>query len=389
MRILISSNAPYVHSGYGVQTGYIASGLRDLGHQVAIHAFYGLNGGLITWEGFPIYPAGLAAYGQDVLPMHARHFQADVVITLIDVWVLDERLPERLGESILWTPLAPIDHEPVPEVVLSRLRKAHRVLAYSRWGYDRLYALGLPVSYVPHAVDCRAFQPRDKAEARRRFGLDPAHYVVGMVAANQDFPPRKCFDLAFQAFARFRAEHPDSKLFCYSWPGTEMGGVDLVRLAHQFGLDNDVILVAPYTLLMGLKAEDMSYLYSTFDVFLNPARGEGFGVPIVEAQACGVPVITTDFSAMPELTASGWKVPVGERLLTGLYAYQGLPSVEGIYRRLEEAYACDRQAESRKAREFALSYDCARVMETYWTPVLEELESDLRRRRQGEERASG
>src|SRR5678815_4986079 len=48
--------------------------------------------------------------------------------------------------------------------------------------------------------------------------------------------------------------------------------------------------------------------YQAFDVLLSVSMAEGFGLPLIEAQSCGVPVITGDWSAMGENCYAGWKV---------------------------------------------------------------------------------
>ena len=56
LRILISSNAPHASTGYGVQAKGLAYGLKAMGHEVAIHAWYGLQGGVINAGGILMYP---------------------------------------------------------------------------------------------------------------------------------------------------------------------------------------------------------------------------------------------------------------------------------------------------------------------------------------------
>jgi glycosyltransferase involved in cell wall biosynthesis len=57
----------------------------------------------------------------------------------------------------------------------------------------------------------------------------------------------------------------------------------------------------------------MAKIYSAMDVLLNPAMGEGFGITVLEAQACGTPAIVTDFSAMTEVCGGGLACEVGHR----------------------------------------------------------------------------
>jgi glycosyltransferase involved in cell wall biosynthesis len=115
-------------------------------------------------------------------------------------------------------------------------------------------------------------------------------------------------------------------------------------------------------------------LMNSFDVLLNPSMSEGFGVPIIEAQACGVPVITSDHSSMPELTEAGWLVS-GDRWWDGAQlAFGIMPSVDSIYECLEHAYEARGDETLReRAVEFAATYDADRVAKLYWEPALEAL----------------
>jgi glycosyltransferase involved in cell wall biosynthesis len=118
-------------------------------------------------------------------------------------------------------------------------------------------------------------------------------------------------------------------------------------------------------------------------VLLNPAMGEGFGLPVLEAQACGVPAIVTDFTAMSEVCAAGWKVGY-DRVRTPMRAWQAWPDVAEVVAALEACHALsspERRALAARAREHALGYDVERVMEQHWLPALEEIEQRLADRR--------
>ena len=108
---------------------------------------------------------------------------------------------------------------------------------------------------------------------------------------------------------------------------------------------------------------------NAMDVLLNTSMSEGFGIPIIEAQACGVPVIASDHSSMPELTQSGW-LAGGDRWWDGeQMSFAIMPSVASILERLEEAYDNRGNQKLRDdAVQFAQTYDADRVTEMYWKP---------------------
>jgi glycosyltransferase involved in cell wall biosynthesis len=114
-------------------------------------------------------------------------------------------------------------------------------------------------------------------------------------------------------------------------------------------------------------------------VFMNVSAGEGFGIPILEAQACGVPVIVGDWTALSELCFAGWAVDRADalRTWTGLGSYQWTPRPEAITECLEHAYGADLADMGAAARAQALAYDADTVAADYWRPVLDDIEERI------------
>lgn len=372
-RILWHSVAPWAGSGYGQQTRVFTPRLRDLGHHVAISAFWGLEGSILGWDGMTVYPSD-CKFGARLLPAYAAQEEADLIITLLDVWVLN-------GKRLADLPLAswvPIDHEPTPPRVIEFFEQSGaRPIAMSRFGERMLTDAGLDPVYVPHGIETDVFRPRRDArrETRIKMGVPPDAFVVGMVAANKGRgPARKAFGEVMQAFAQLRQERPDAHLYMHTEVTGREQGVPIGRLMEQCGVPEDAVsFTRQIHLDLGLDPEHVASMYSAFDVLANPSYGEGFGVPIVEAQACGVPVIVTDCSAMTELCGAGWLVD-GEPYYNSQESFYKRPSVDGIAAAMLAAYDARHDADLRaKAREFALQYDADRVLEEYWRPALAQL----------------
>lgn len=380
MRIMIHSNVPWAPTGYGQQTAQLATRLQAAGHDVAIAANWGLMGSVLSWgDGIPVYPAAETFEKvRDDLPHWVRHFgggdpQSVLVLTLADVYVMtDPRLADMRVAS--WTP---VDHKPLPPRVAEYFnRTGARPIAMSRFGLEELEKADYEALYVPHGVDTNVFRPHpDRAELRRALRLPEDAFVVGMVANNQGtHPPRKAFPQVFEAFAELHSRHPESLLYVHAEMVGRNKGINLYALARIFGIESAIGVSDQTAIRMdGYGPERMAAMYAAFDVLVNPSYGEGFGIPIVEAQACGTPVIVTEWTAMTELCGSGWLVG-GERLYdAGHGAFYKTPSIEEIAAALVDAHGKHGDMDVRqKAREFALQYDADRVFTEQWVPVLEE-----------------
>ena len=248
----------------------------------------------------------------------------------------------------------------------------------SRFGERMLTDAGLDPLYVPHGVETDVFRPRRDIvrKTRASMGVPEDAFVVGMVAANKgNGPARKGFSEAMQAFARFRQERPDAHLYMHTEVTGREQGVPIGRLMAQCGVPEEAVSFTQQIHLdIGIDAKSIAPMYSAFDVLLNPAYGEGFGIPIVEAQACGVPVIVTDCSAMTELCGAGWLVEGEPFYNSPQESFYTRPFVDSIHEALAQAYdARDDAALRLKARDFALQYDADKVTEDYWRPALADL----------------
>ena len=393
MRILWHSNAPWAPTGYGNQTLIFTPKLAADGHEVTISAFYGLEGHSLQWQGdITCLPRGQHQYGNDILEAHALASEADMVISLMDVWVLPTDVLARLP----WMAWCPIDHEPVPPAVLERLRVARWPVAFSRFGQAQMEAAGLEVHYIPHGVDTEMFKPGDRAKARAALAklineqqgkdvIGEGTFLAVMVAANKGMPSRKAFPEVLTAWKQFSDGHPDAHLYLHTDRlGTR--GVDFAGLMRLLEIRPETVsFPSLYAYETGsIGPEYLNAVYNAADVLLNPSYGEGFGIPIVEAQAAGCPVIVGDNTAMRELCFAGWKV-AGTPIITPMMAWQFMPQVSEIARALEQAYAIlgpeasgDGRDDLRaQARHGALAYDAQKVYETYWQPFLERVAGEI------------
>lgn len=369
-------------AGYGSQTSLFVPRIAER-YEIAVSSNYGLEGAPITWNGIPVLPGLGQDWGNNTILEHAGRRWGDprggVVLTLADVWPLEPEMAKQVNMAC-W---CPVDHDPVPPKVEEFLRLSDAIpIAMSRFGEEQLKHLN--PCYVPHGLDAKVLKPMDKEEARR--GLFPkGAYVVGMVAANKGHPSRKAFSQSLSAFARFMAKHENVYLYLHTSLGPHShGGESLYALLSRLEIPRERIRAADqYSLLFSpYTGADMRSIYSALDVLMNPSFGEGFGVPIIEAQSCGVPVITTNITAMPELTGAGWIVG-GHPYWSMLNSWQLQPNVDEIYDALEEGYALtdtQRDALGKKARKHALKYDVERVMRDHWWPTLKEIERRIEAR---------
>lgn len=377
MRVIWNTNAMFSTSGYGQQAADLLPLIRDEGYPIAVINFFGSQGGKFVLDGILNYPIVNHVYGSDALWMHGRDFGADVSFTLQDTWVLN---PEDLRQTKRWIPYVPIDHDPMPIPVLNNLRLAYRVIAMSRFGQREMQRNGIMSTYIPHTVNTEVFKPIDKIARKKESNLPEDCYLIGMIAANKENPPRKSFQEVIDAFHMFLQKVPNALLYIHSNPDFP-GGFNFKQYADFLGIGDKLAFPDAYQANFNTDKVAMNLLYNSFDLLVAPSISEGFGIPIIEAQACGVPVITNNFTSMPELIVphiTGYAVKLKGKRFSPQGSYMGIPDENDIYNGMMEFYRKDRENTAIACRANIIkNYDLATVFETKWKPYLAMLEHEI------------
>jgi glycosyltransferase involved in cell wall biosynthesis len=365
----------------------LARGLRELGHEVAVSAFSGLSGADIYWSDMLVMPSGQMQFGVDMLIPHINRWAPDLTITLMDFWKLGPIASALQNYNVAaWLP---IDCTPMSKGDLSALlqSRAHPI-AMSQFGKAQILAaqekMGPVVRdpfYAPHMVDMDQFSPMDDRDAfREELGLADA-FVVGLCAANKD-AVRKAFPEQFQAFSLLHRKHPKTVLLVHA-TAQSVSGLDLVRLAESMDIADAIRFTDQYTMDSGLFDEEMMRRwYNALDALMLCSYGEGFGIPAIEAQACGTPVVASDHSALTELCDIRQLVQTDPFWNYVHEAWWGRPRPHQIFRRLNRLH--ERTTSQRAGDGWEIrnrhytrltvqKYDVNTVMNLHWKSIVEEL----------------
>ncbi len=186
-------------------------------------------------------------------------------------------------------------------LVTRALRKATAIITVSECArQDLIRTVGVPparVVVVPNAVPADLRPVTDKAQraaVRARYGLG-GRFVLYLGANDL----RKNLGRLIGAYAalpeRLRATH-QLVIAGRQWPHDHPLYPDPRKVVQELGLGDRVVFTG------GLPEADKATLLSAATVFAFPSLYEGFGLPVLEAMACGTPVLTANTSSLPEVT---------------------------------------------------------------------------------------
>jgi glycosyltransferase involved in cell wall biosynthesis len=190
-----------------------------------------------------------------------------------------------------WYPL-------IAKRLLSGMRRASRVICVSRATHDEIVKYGLvgpeKLTIIPNGVDPHFSLQPDPEEEHETDLLNrqpPNSCDILHVGSNI---ARKRIDILLEVFAKIRVDFREARLIRVGGPFTleQEAQIDRLQLRKQ-------IVVAPFVSRRALAA-----IYRRAAVVLMTSESEGFGLPVVEAMACGTPVVCSDIPALREVGGS-------------------------------------------------------------------------------------
>lgn len=350
------SDSPTLFTGFGRVTRELLCHLAYAGQYEIACVGWGYDGWPFDRRHLPfeIYPSAPGSLGRDSLPRAIHEFRPDLLITLGDIWMVEWLSSEEAIRNLSLLPYVPIDGQPLYPPWNNFLDSVEAVVACSKYGARLLKASGTSanVHTIYHGVNTSVFRPL--APSRPSFLEEK--FVVGCVARNQ---PRKNLPVLIEGFAEFARDKKDVVLYLHSDPDDV--GWDLLDLLRRHRIFDQTCISAHASITQGVRDEQLNEIYNQFDVMVLPSAGEGFGLPILEAMAAGVPVIATDYSACTELLVGrGQLIKVASFVTAGRHNVQyAIPDLNDLVLKLNVGYG-DRdllKRHSQAGRAFALGLD--------------------------------
>jgi len=325
---------------------------------------------------YELYQPSEDPLGRTDVPGILRDFSPDVVVSFADPWTV-EWLPAQLG-SMPYVGYLPVDGHPFSRKWYPLLQSMCVAVATSDYGHAVVADTGIEVAsaVIPHGVDSALFAPvAERTRLRDEHRLPADGFIVGCVARNQ---PRKQLPLLVRAFAEFHQRRTNALLYLHTDPN-DAWGCDLLDLIRRASIDDVTVITKRTSPVSAVSDDVLRLIYGLFDVLVLPTMGEGFGLPILEAMACAVPVVATDCTAVTELVKGrGELARVKEWITVGPFNVgQAIVDSDHLVELLEKLYRDpDLRAEyGRRGREFAETMTWDRCAEQ-WARLLEEVAAD-------------
>jgi glycosyltransferase involved in cell wall biosynthesis len=430
-RILMCGEASYLCTGYAVYTHELLTRLYKTGkYEIAELASSGNARDnrihTVPWKFFPVEPD--PTNQEDLIRFNDRltnqfgewkfedtciDFKPDIVIDIRDWYMFEFQERSAFRNYYNWAILPTVDSAPQDDQWIATFSNADAVFTYTDWGRDVLEKQGGNTiklrGTAPPAANSENFQPvSNKDSHKESMGISAEVLIIGTVMRNQ---PRKLYPDLFQSFSNYLKKAPPElakRTFLYVHAAYPDLSWRFPTLLKEFGISHKVLFtyickncgfafpsffqdacgtcrncnqntaVLPKT-RFGVDSKILGQIMNLFDVYIQYANSEGFGMPQVEAAYCGIPVFAVDYSGMSDILRKVEGTPINVLKLemeSDTHCYRAIPDNEDLVNKLIEFFNQPNAVRQRKgflSRELAVKHfnwdKTAKIWEEYFDEV--------------------
>lgn len=310
---------------------------------------------------------------EEVVDAPVFNFEVEEDNTYVSSFILhncefEERSPAR--PYYHWVIMPTVDSAPQHDDWISTFMNADGVFAYSDWGLEEIKKQSnnkiKTQCSAPPGANLRDFKCLNKTDVRKKIGIPDDSIVIGTVMRNQ---LRKLYPDLMESFAKFLQEAPPeiaSKAYLYIHCCYPDVGWDIPKLLKEHGIGSRTYFTYQCTkckdiypsrfqdgrapcrfcgqhsaflpdIKTGVPSTILNEIMAMFDVYVQYAVCEGFGMPQVEAAASGTPVMAVDYSAMSDVVRKLKGTPLKvQRLFRDIHteSYRALPDNDFLVKSL-------------------------------------------------------
>ena len=296
-----------VSSGYGRISGEIGRGLTKRGYQVmsASLAYDGLLPAVYDGEPLPYHVASLQGKQNwwDYVTAIVNAYQPHVIWTVQDAPYSGIVRNAPLDWSrFAFIMTAAVDGSPIYPAWVETAKQADAVLTISEFGVSAWAEAGVEVGLTRPGINPSKFwkiPAEGRAKIRAALGIAEDAFVLGMMCQNQG---RKDITGTLKAFFDFAKGKSTARLLL-DMDEVSPAGWDIPSLCKQFNWDINKIIFRSECMKKGIT--ELRDRYNILDAHSVLAFREGFGLPILEAMACGTVSMALDWCAGTEVLKDG------------------------------------------------------------------------------------
>ena len=297
-KILVITDFDSIGSGYRNICAPLFTELTKLDYEIKVVGL--MYRGEEHYYPFSIIPAQTVQEAMAISTNLIRLWNPDVIIVAMDIPVQINLYNQLAQFKKKYIAITPLENGPLTLSWAIPMFNMDAVFFISELGKQEALKVGLKAEHLQVGIDTVLWHPatpEEKTKLRDGLGIPQDAFVILTVADNQE---RKNLWAGLESVSRLKKEIDKPIRYILVTREHNPYGYKLKDLVKDLDIKEEYICFE-----RGLPQKDLWGLYAVSDVYLQPSKAEGLGLPVMDAMACNIPVIATDTGALHELLEDG------------------------------------------------------------------------------------